>query len=154
MARKSARDRLKKPYIEAAKNQCLVCDGEFYTTRRGRTCSPGCARLYLRQVWRSKAMARRMAGFKVGRTPPNPKGRFLHQLPPSAQPLLSTAEVAHMLSTTIMYTRQLRHYGHGPLWSKRNRRVVYRIEDVQSWAHAHPIKARNRKQRLPPDEAI
>lgn len=47
--------------------------------------------------------------------------------------LLTPAELAEYLHTTVPNLAQLRYLGEGPAFIKAGRRVLYRESDVQAW---------------------
>lgn len=80
-------------------------------------------------------------------------------VPPSRDILLSTEEVAAVLDYKPQYIKQLRAQPYGPKFYRKPsmtrlgiKTIVYRIEDVEAWANAHPVisgpEAGQTKRRL------
>jgi len=52
-------------------------------------------------------------------------------------PFLNTPQAAHYLGLTARHLERLRTHGRGPTFRRHCRYVVYHIDDLDAWSHAH-----------------
>ena len=55
--------------------------------------------------------------------------------------VLDAGETARRLGLSISTLAKMRLYGTGPVYSKLGRRVVYRLEDLESWIEANRFQS-------------